>query len=107
MATDAAFAIAALALLGERVGVGAKLFLVTIAVVDDVAAILVIAVAYTSDLSATVARSPPWPCSAPSSSMQRLGIAGSVRYVLVGILVWIATLESGVHATIAGVALAF
>ena len=51
MATDAAFAIAALAMLGERVGVGAKLFLVTIAVVDDVAAILVIAVAYTSDLS--------------------------------------------------------
>ena len=105
MATDAAFAIAALVLLGERVGVGAKLFLVTIAVVDDVAAILVIAVAYTSDLSL------PWLAAALALLgavvvMQRLGINRVPAYVLVGILVWIATLESGVHATIAGVALA-
>ena len=105
MATDAAFAIAALVLLGERVGVGAKLFLVTIAVVDDVAAILVIAVAYTSDLSL------PWLAAALALLgavvvMQRLGINRVTAYVLVGILVWIATLESGVHATIAGVALA-
>ena len=105
MATDAAFAIAALVLLGERVGAGAKLFLVTIAVVDDVAAILVIAVAYTSDLSL------PWLAAALALLgavvvMQRLGINRVTAYVLVGILVWIATLESGVHATIAGVALA-
>ena len=105
MATDAAFAIAALVLLGERVGAGAKLFLVTIAVVDDVAAILVIAVAYTSDLSL------PWLVAALALLgavvvMQRLGINRVTAYVLVGILVWIATLESGVHATIAGVALA-
>ena len=106
MATDAAFAIAALALLGERVGVGAKLFLVTIAVVDDVAAILVIAIAYTSDVSL------PWLAAALGLLgavvvMQRLGINRVTAYVLVGVLVWIATLESGVHATIAGVALAF
>jgi NhaA family Na+:H+ antiporter len=105
MATDAAFAIAALVLLGERVGVGAKLFLVTIAVVDDVAAILVIAVAYTSDLSL------PWLAAALALLgvvvvLQRLGINQMSPYVLVGILVWIATLESGIHATIAGVALA-
>ncbi len=106
MATDAAFAIAALALLGDRVGVGAKLFLVTIAVVDDVAAILVIAVVYTSDLSL------PWLAGAMGLLglvivMQRLGVSRIAAYVLVGVLVWIATLESGVHATIAGVALAF
>ena len=65
MATDAAFAIAALALLGERVGAGAKLFLVTIAVVDDVAAILVIAVAYTSDLSL------PWLAGRPRPARRR------------------------------------
>ncbi len=106
MATDAAFAIAALALLGDRVGVGAKLFLVTIAVVDDVAAILVIAVAYTSDLSIA------WLGAAlvllgGVVLMQRLGVSRIAAYVVVGVLVWIATLESGVHATIAGVALAF
>jgi len=106
MATDAAFAIAALAILGERVGVGAKLFLVTIAVVDDVAAILVIAIVYTSGVSL------PWLLAAVGLlgvvvAMQRLGIARILPYALVGVLVWIATLESGVHATIAGVALAF
>ena len=105
MATDAAFAIAALVLLGERVGVGAKLFLVTIAVVDDVAAILVIAVAYTSDLSL------PWLAAALALLgavvvMQRLGINRVTalrprrhprldRHPRIG-----------VHATIAGVALA-
>ena len=106
MATDAAFAIAALALLGERVGVGAKLFLVTIAVVDDVLAIVVIAIAYTSDLSL------PWLLAAIGligvvAAMRRLGLVRIWPYATVGVLVWIATLESGVHATIAGVALAF
>ena len=76
MATDAAFAIAALALLGDRVGVGAKLFLVTIAVVDDVLAIAVIAIAYTSELSL------PWLLAAIGLlaaivAMRRLGIRRS------------------------------
>jgi NhaA family Na+:H+ antiporter len=106
MATDAAFAIAALALLGERVGVGAKLFLVTIAVVDDVLAIVVIAIAYTSNLSL------PWLLAAVAligvvAAMRRLGLVRIWPYAIVGVLVWVATLESGVHATIAGVALAF
>lgn len=106
MATDAAFAIAALALLGDRVGVGAKLFLVTIAVVDDVAAIAVIAIAYTSDLSL------PWLAVAVFLlgvvvAMKRGGVTPIWPYAVVGVVVWIATLESGVHATIAGVALAF
>lgn len=105
MATDAAFAIAAMALLGDRVGVGAKLFLVTIAVVDDVLAIAVIAIAYTSELSL------PWLVVAVALllvtvMMRRLGIVRIWPYAIVGVLVWIAVLESGVHATIAGVALA-
>ncbi|MEZ5157006.1 MAG: Na+/H+ antiporter NhaA [Solirubrobacterales bacterium] len=106
MATDAAFAIAALAILGDRVGVGAKLFLVTIAVVDDILAIAVIAIAYTSDLSL------PWLLASIGTlgivaAMRRLGIGAIWPYAIVGVLVWIAVLESGVHATIAGVALAF
>lgn len=105
MATDAAFAIAAMALLGDRVGVGAKLLLVTIAVVDDVLAIAVIAVAYTSDLSL------PWLGAAIAllvgvAAMRRAGVVRIWPYAIVGVLVWIAVLESGVHATIAGVALA-
>jgi len=105
MATDAAFAIAALAVLGDRVPVGAKLFLVTIAVVDDVAAILVIAVAYTSDLSL------PWIAGALAMvgvvlALQRIGVNRMWPYVIAGLAVWLCTLESGVHATIAGVVLA-
>lgn len=105
MATDAAFAIAALAILGDRVPVGAKLFLVTIAVVDDVAAIVVIAIAYTSDLSLG------WMAGAVGLvgvvlAMQRLRVERMLPYVLVGLGVWLCTLESGVHATIAGVVLA-
>lgn len=105
MATDAAFAIAVLALLGDRVGTGVKLFLVTIAVVDDVAAICVIAVAYTAELSAG------WLAIAlgglaATALLRRLGVVSVLAYVPLGLLIWVATLESGVHATIAGVALA-
>jgi NhaA family Na+:H+ antiporter len=105
MATDAAFAIGVLALLGDRVGVGVKLFLVTIAVVDDVAAILVIAVAYTDHLSLG------WLELAVAglvgtAAMRLLGAHRILVYVPIGVFVWVATLESGVHATLAGVALA-
>jgi Na+:H+ antiporter, NhaA family len=105
MATDAAFAIGVLALLGDRVGEGVKLFLLTIAVVDDVAAILVIAVAYTGDLSLG------WLAAALAglagvAAMRALGVRRIVAYVPIGIFVWVATFESGIHATLAGVALA-
>lgn len=104
MATDAAFAIGVLAILGDRVGIGVKLFLVTVAVVDDVAAIGVIAVAYTEDLSLG------WLAIAVAglvavALMRRAGVARISIYAVAGVLVWIAMLESGVHATIAGVAL--
>jgi Na+:H+ antiporter, NhaA family len=105
MATDAAFAIGVLALLGDRVGIGVKLFLVTIAVVDDVAAILVIAVAYTDHLSLgwlglAVAG------LAAVAAMRALGVRRILAYVPLGLFVWVATFESGIHATLAGVALA-
>lgn len=105
MATDAAFAIGVLALLGDRVGVGVKLFLVTIAVVDDVAAICVIAVAYTDHLSLG------WLALAVAGLIgvgvtRLLGVRRILVYVPLGLFVWVATLESGVHATLAGVALA-
>jgi Na+:H+ antiporter, NhaA family len=105
MATDAAFAIGVLALLGDRIGIGVKLFLVTIAVVDDVAAICVIAVAYTDHLSLgwlglAVAG------LAAVAAMRALGVRRVLAYVPLGLFVWVATFESGVHATLAGVALA-
>jgi NhaA family Na+:H+ antiporter len=105
MATDAAFAIGVLALLGDRVGVGVKLFLVTIAVVDDVAAILVIAVAYTDHLSLG------WLVVAVAglvgtAAMRLLGAHRILVFIPIGLFVWVATFESGIHATLAGVALA-
>ena len=105
MATDAAFAIGVLALLGDRVSEGVKLLLLTIAVVDDVAAIAVIAVAYTDHLSLG------WLALAIGglvgvAAMRALGVRRVLAYVPLGIFVWVATFESGVHATLAGVALA-
>lgn len=105
MATDAAFAIGVLAVLGDRVPVGAKLFLVTLAVVDDVAAICVIALAYTADLSL------PWLVLAgigliAVAALVRARVLRSWAYVVPVMFVWVATFESGVHATLAGVALA-
>jgi NhaA family Na+:H+ antiporter len=105
MATDAAFAIGVLALLGDRISEGVKLFLLTIAVVDDVAAIAVIAVAYTDHLSLG------WLVLAIAgllvvAAMRALGVRRILAYVVIGIFVWVATFESGVHATLAGVALA-
>jgi NhaA family Na+:H+ antiporter len=105
MATDAAFAIGVLALLGDRISEGVKLFLLTIAVVDDVAAIGVIAVAYTDHLSLG------WLALAIAgllvvAAMRKLGVRRILAYVPLGIFVWVATFESGVHATLAGVALA-
>ncbi len=105
MATDAAFAIAAVSVLGTRVGVGVKILLVSIAVIDDVAAIAVIAIAYAGDVE------PLWLAAAAAGLggvvlLRRLGAERIWPYVLLGIPIWIAMHESGVHATIAGVALA-
>jgi NhaA family Na+:H+ antiporter len=104
MATDIAFAVGVLALLGDRVSAGLKLLVLAIAVVDDIIAIAVIAVFYTDAIAAG------WLAAALSLlalayGMRRAGVTRVAVYVPVGIAVWVATLESGVHATIAGVAL--
>lgn len=104
MATDIAFAVGVLALLGDRVPAGAKLLLLSAAIVDDIIAITVIALFYTDSVSLA------WLGGALAGLvgvvlMRRLGVTAIWPYVLVGIGVWVATLESGVHATIAGVAL--
>jgi NhaA family Na+:H+ antiporter len=103
-ATDIAFAVGVLALLGDRVSSGVKLLLLTIAIVDDIAAIVIIAVFYSDSLSAA------WLFAALGGlllvlGMRRLQVASIAMYVPVGIFVWVAVHESGVHATIAGVAL--
>ena len=104
-ATDIAFALGILALLGKRVPVALKLFLLTIAIIDDLAAIIIIAVFYTSDLSTTsliIAGG----ALLVLFAMNRFRVKGLSGYILVGIILWVAVLKSGVHATLAGVALA-
>jgi NhaA family Na+:H+ antiporter len=106
MATDIAFSIGVLSLLGTRVPVGAKLFLLALAIADDIGAIVVIAVFYTSDLAAG------WLLGALAvlaliHVASRVGIRSIVVYGAAAVVVWFMVLESGVHATLAGVALAF
>jgi len=102
MATDIAFAVGVLGLLGRRIPSPARVFLLTLAIVDDIGAITVIAVFYTSDLSL-------WWLGAAAAGVLAMVALRSVRvwsmslYALIGIFVWLATYESGVHATIAGV----
>jgi len=104
MATDIAFSVGVVALLGTRVSVGAKLFLLALAIVDDIGAILVIAIFYTEQLAgswmvvAAVGFGALW-------LAKRAGIRSTLFYVILGVIIWFAFLESGVHATIAGVLL--
>lgn len=103
MATDIAFAVGVVALLGSRVPSGAKLFLLTLAIVDDLGAIVVIALFYTSSLSFA------WLAIAvavvgAAAYLTRIHVRSAVPYVALGVICWYALHESGVHATIAGVA---
>ena len=106
MATDIAFAVAALAIFGPRVPSGLKVFLLALAIVDDLGAVLVIAVFYTHGLSATALAAAG--CGLGLAvALRRAGFRSYGLYWAVGIGVWFATLQSGVHATVAGVLLGF
>jgi len=104
MATDIAFALGILAVIGSRIPPQLRIFLLALAIADDIGAILVIAVFYTDQIaldSLAVAAL----LLALIYAMNRLGVQDTLPYLLVGLCVWAAVFESGVHATIAGVAL--
>ena len=106
MATDIAFALGVLALLGSRVPVGLKVFVAALAIVDDIFGVLVIALFYTKHIS-LIALGLGFVGVAVSFGANWLGIRNPVVYALIGVGVWFAVLNSGVHATIAGILLAF
>ena len=106
VATDIAFALALLGAFGARVPTSLKVFLLTLAILDDLAAITIVALFYSGDLSPgmlligiitlTIA-----------TAMNRMGVTRTSSYILLGVVLWVAVLKSGVHATLAGVLIAF
>jgi NhaA family Na+:H+ antiporter len=105
-ATDIAFALGVLLLLGDRVPPALKAFLLSVAIFDDVGAVIVIAAFYTAGLSVT-ALAVAGGLLLLLWSLNRAGVARRAPYVLIGIALWFAVLKSGVHATLAGFLLAW
>jgi len=104
-ATDIAFALGVLALLGTRVPISIKIFLTSLAIFDDIGAILVIAFFYTSKISLT-ALVVVGVCIPILVLFNKYNVVSKAAYILIGLVMWAATLKSGVHATLAGVVLA-
>jgi Na+/H+ antiporter NhaA len=104
MATDTAFALGVLALVGRRAPIRYRVFLLTLMVVDDVGAVSVIAVVYSENVS-FLALAIAALLLAAIVACRRLGVERSGIYVLLGVATWLATLEAGIHPTVAGVAI--
>lgn len=104
-ATDIAFALAMLGLMGSRVPLALKIFLTTIAIVDDIAAIFIIAIFYTSDLS-LISLGLAGLGIVTLAILNRLKVTQLAPYMLVALFIWLCVLKSGVHATLAGVVVA-
>ncbi len=105
-ATDIAFAVAIMAALGRRVPPGLRLFLLTLAIVDDLASIVIIAAFYTANLS-TLSLALAGLCIVVLIGLNLAGVRRSGPYLVIGVALWVCVLKSGVHATLAGVVLAF
>ena len=101
VATDIAFALALLSVFGSRVPIALKVFLLTVAIFDDLAAIFIIALFYSGDLSLSALLIGASALLA-AIAMNRLGVTRTSSYILLGVVLWIAVLKSGVHATLAG-----
>jgi NhaA family Na+:H+ antiporter len=106
MATDIAFALGILSLLGDRVPVSLKIFLTAVAIADDLGAIVIIALFYTADLSIQMLFFSVVAIVA-LIALNLLKITRIAPYVVVGVILWVFVLKSGVHATLAGIAVAF